>query len=314
MGSSTKEADIVLIDNDFQLVIEMKQPGITLEDKQSSQLISYMRILGCNYGLLVGNKFKYFYDYDHSKNPYEIKEIVCLDFVADDKDGVAICDILDKANCSNDKLYEYSKTKIEKLQKMQLINRLKKDLTSNNCRKIKDIIKNNLELNGYDEEVISNIINDIIISFHKLNSPPDFDHHSLPPSQISFLDDIMSYYNSICDKNFICYGNKINYRQIAIMKTDKTLHYEFILRKNTHIGIELHLESKEHIRLNDVISSFTGKIRDYIIGHRMVKGKDYIQVLVPVSDGKEECSIIMKELISLTYDKICNEYKAGLIK
>ena len=134
----------------------------------------------------------------------------------------------------------------------------------------------------------------------------------IPPSN-NFLDEVMNHYNSICDQNFKCFKccrKDRAFGQIEIIKTEKLLHYEFILRENPFMGIEIHMEDMKFIVLNDVISFFKGKIRGYTIGHRSVRGgKDYIQILVPFNAGKEECSLVMKELINLTYEEIRNEYK-----
>jgi hypothetical protein len=311
MGSTTKEADIILEGNGFNIVIEMKQPEIILGNEHTGQLISYMRILGYKYGLLVGKKIKLFYDYDRNKKPNEIEEILSLDFNVNNEEGKILGELLDNTVCSDNKLHEYSEMRIKNFQKLQLVKQLKNDFEVSNFKKIKEIVKDGLLQDGYDEDVINIILEEIKISFTKIdnNQFNKIDENKKTYNNY-ILDEIMAYYNSICDKNFMCYGNNKNYRQIAIIKPIKNfLHYEFIIRNITFVGVEIHAESRKLIVLNDVMSSFTGKINGYTIGHRIVKGKDYIQILVPYSAGKEMCSNVMKQLVELTYEKILNEYK-----
>jgi hypothetical protein len=116
MGSTTKRADVILTGGDFSIVIEMKHPDKVLGSDHAGQLFSYMRILGYKYGLLVGSEIKLFYDCDHN----EIKEIVSLNFNANNKDGIELGDLLDSTTCSDNKLDEYCKLKIENLKKLRL--------------------------------------------------------------------------------------------------------------------------------------------------------------------------------------------------
>jgi Holliday junction resolvase len=311
MGS-TKKADIVLEGNDFNIVIEMKKPSIKLENDQAGQLIAYMRILGSKYkyGMLIGNKLKLFYVNDPNKELHEIKEIVSLDFDPNNKDGIELGNLLDYTVCSDNKLKEYSESKMEYFQRIQIIEMLKRDLEANNFEKIKQILKSELS-KGYDEEVIQFILDEININFRrKENQYSRQNNVNRQPIDNSCLKDIMQYYNSIRDNNFICFGSDNKYRQISIIQRVRLLHYEFYNNyNNDYIGVEIHAESKELVGLNEVLSSFTGNIKGYTIEHKMIRGRERIIILVPCSAGKEVCSIVMKELINLTYEKICVEYK-----
>jgi hypothetical protein len=75
------------------------------------------------------------------------------------------------------------------------------------------------------------------------------------------------------------------------------------------MGVEIHMEDDKFIILNDVISSFKGEIRGYTIRLENYYGRDRIKIRVPLSAGKEECSLVMKELINLTHKKISDECK-----
>lgn len=167
MGSTPKEADIVLEGIDFNIVIEMKQPNLTLGRDHVAQLISYMRVLGCKYGFLIGNQIKMFYDYDQSKKPNEIDELIAFNFNINNEDGIELGNILDHSICTSAKLYEFSKIKLESLQKKHQIKNLKKDLIANNYEKIKNILTEKLSSDGLEKEIVKNILDDI---FKQVNS------------------------------------------------------------------------------------------------------------------------------------------------
>ena len=161
-GREKKQADIVLKrGNDFGIVIEMKRPDIELDDEAKSQLTSYMRGLKYKYGFLIGNEMVIFYDDDAiGEQPLEAAR---FEFDIKNTDGVSLCDILSKEVCSNEKLKEYMLTRIKSRQEQEKNKRLKNELLGNNGAKIKEILKEKLLLDGYKEEVISNIISDINI-------------------------------------------------------------------------------------------------------------------------------------------------------
>ena len=269
IGSETKYPDIVLEGDGFGIIIEVKAPGVILGDDQAGQLISYMN--------------SYFTDRNSIKCKY----------------GLLIGRGI--------KVYFQD----DPNKKPQLITSFSFDVDSSDGNSLSEIL-------SYDECSDEKLME--YMDKHKKEIAQKENGNttiiqSIPPSN-KFLDEVMNHYNSICDHNFKCfkcYRKDRTFGQIAIIKTEKLLHekllhYEFILRENYSMGVEIHMEDMKFIVLNNVISSFTGKIRSYTIGHRMVRGKDYIQILVPFSAGKEECSLVMKELINLTYEKIRDEY------
>jgi hypothetical protein len=307
MGREKKEADIVLRGNDFGIVIEMKRPNITLGFEEIDQLTSYMRFLKYRYGLLIGKMIKVFYDDDTVGG--QLLEVASFDFDVKNYDGIALSDILDKSICSNKKLKEYVDIRIKQQKDKEREEKLKKELLADNCTKIKEILKNKLISDGHDEEIICNILNDIVIKLKNetgKNEPNGTGKGKTPiPPPDNFLNEVMNYYNSICDQNFEFDGTQKKYRIRAIIENEKQLHYEFLDRKS-YMGIEIHIENERFNKLNDIISSFTGKnIRGYTI-ETMSRG---VKISVPNSAGKEECSLVMKELINLTYEKIRDEYK-----
>ena len=162
MGRETKEADIVLEGNGFGIVVEMKRPTIELGEKEASQLTSYMRFLRYKYGLLIGNKFKIFYDEDINND--DPVEIASFSFDVNNLDGEDFCNILDVAICSDEKLKEFSAERIKRIKIKKEMELLKFDLVKDNGEKIKQIIKDKYINDGLDENNIADILDDINIS------------------------------------------------------------------------------------------------------------------------------------------------------
>jgi hypothetical protein len=170
MGRDIKEADIVLVGSNYGIVIEMKNPSVVLGDKEIGQLTSYMRILGYKFGFLIGNEFRVFYDDDtNSGTPIQIAS---FEFDPNNSDGISLCNILDKSICSNEKLKEYAIMHIKRMETQQKMKQLKTELLNNNGEKIKEIIKNKLMSDGYDENYINDILNNIVISYKPTNNQP----------------------------------------------------------------------------------------------------------------------------------------------
>jgi hypothetical protein len=154
IGATTKYADIVLYGNDFGIVIEMKRPGIALGNEERKQLFLYMRSLGYKYGLLIGSKFQILYD-----NKGKLLPVASFSFDAHNTDGTTFCEILDKNVCSNKRLFEFVKTKIDNIQKKRLIEHLK----ANNGENIKKRLKESLIFDGYKEEIVLKVLKAITI-------------------------------------------------------------------------------------------------------------------------------------------------------
>jgi hypothetical protein len=170
MGRDIKEADIVLTGSNYGIVIEMKKPLAVLGDKEVGQLTSYMRILGHKFGFLIANEFRVFYDDDtNSDGPIQVAS---FGFDPNSSDGISLGNILDKNICSNEKLKEYAIMHIKRIQTQQEMDQLKTELLNNNGEKIKEIIKNKLISDGYDENYTNDILNSIVISYKAINQPP----------------------------------------------------------------------------------------------------------------------------------------------
>jgi hypothetical protein len=200
MGRDIKEADIVLTGNNYGIVIEMKKPSAVFGGKEIGQLTSYMRILGHKFGFLIANEFRVFYDDDASSNaPIQVAS---FGFDPNNSDGISLCNILDKSICSNEKLKEYAIMHIKRIQTQQEMEQLKTELLNNNGEKVKEIIKTKLISDGYDENYINDILENIVISYKSTNNQqaiaveslrnmddPD-EYHTYDNTRYKFMDNV----------------------------------------------------------------------------------------------------------------------------
>lgn len=86
-------ADIVLYKNGTNvMVIELKKPNAGISARNVDQLFSYMRMLKLNYGLLIGDTIKLFYD-DPTDREVPV-QVVEVPFIANSADGVEFCRVI----------------------------------------------------------------------------------------------------------------------------------------------------------------------------------------------------------------------------
>jgi hypothetical protein len=214
IGSETKYPDIVLEGDGFGIIIEVKAPGVILGDDQAGQLISYMNnyytsrnSVKCKYGLLIGGEIKVYFQNDPNKKP---QLITSFGFDVDSSDGNSLSEVLFYDECSDEKLMEYINIRIKQKKEIEQKENLKNELLANNGAKIKEILKNKLISDGYNEETICSVLDDI---FNKKDDttiiqPIPLSNNIL--DEVKILDEVMNYYNSIRDHNFECFEKHKN--------------------------------------------------------------------------------------------------------
>ncbi|MCL2793203.1 MAG: type I restriction enzyme HsdR N-terminal domain-containing protein [Spirochaetaceae bacterium] len=102
MAKDKKRADFVLLKDDFGIVLELKRPGLTLEEGKN-QLMSYMRIMGYKYGFLIGSKIIYFYD----DAPPKFESYATIEFDINDKIGLLFGEVLKFNYCTKENLEKF---------------------------------------------------------------------------------------------------------------------------------------------------------------------------------------------------------------
>lgn len=113
VGSAhTVRPDIVISDGSERIfTVELKRPNAGFIDRNADQLISYMRLLRLNFGLLLGDSIRVFYDVPTDKE--DPIEIINIPFEENNSDGVKLLEIIARQNYSSQKLTEYCERRVE---------------------------------------------------------------------------------------------------------------------------------------------------------------------------------------------------------
>lgn len=113
------------------VVVEVKKPIENLSrDDSIGQLKSYMRQMKADFGLLVGNEIRIYYDGE--RNPHKTEPLLLdkIDFDRASTDGCNFVEIFTKDNLVGQKYSGYLEKKIGKYNKEMEINKLKNNLLS----------------------------------------------------------------------------------------------------------------------------------------------------------------------------------------
>ncbi|MCL1800611.1 MAG: type I restriction enzyme HsdR N-terminal domain-containing protein [Promicromonosporaceae bacterium] len=167
MGSTTKQADLVLTAPDARIVVEMKRPGLPLGSRETGQLISYMRILGIKYGLLVGSRIKIYFD-DDSTNDQPV-EVADIPFISANDDGVALAKVLARSAFTDSAMKEFCALRVRRIELRRELENLRNRLLAGGGAKAKEYIKTKLLEDGIDNALIDELLAEIEI---KRFNPP----------------------------------------------------------------------------------------------------------------------------------------------
>jgi hypothetical protein len=125
-------ADIIIKDGNTDLfVVELKQHNLPYVKSMETQLISYLKQLRNNTGILICSKI-YIFDYDYSKNDDE-QDRAEIEFKPDNPDGIMFIDLLCKSTYNNTAVKEFVRRQIESAKKAELI---EAELTSELIREL----------------------------------------------------------------------------------------------------------------------------------------------------------------------------------
>ena len=131
-SSGNVRPDIVIKESDnIVLVVELKRAGADLSERNAEQLISYMRLLRLDYGILLGETMQIYSEMQHNRNmPIKICDI---SFIEDSETGIECIEVLSKNKFSIEKLDSFSRKCIEQPDIYSEIKKLKNSsLYSNN--------------------------------------------------------------------------------------------------------------------------------------------------------------------------------------
>jgi hypothetical protein len=109
---------IIQSNNKRHFVIEIKKPSLLFNDTNAKQLISYMRLLKLQFGILLGEKLQVFYETDNDdSDPIITTEI---QFTKDNPKGIEFIEIMKKDNYSFDNFKNYCERKMKEPKEIQV--------------------------------------------------------------------------------------------------------------------------------------------------------------------------------------------------
>ena len=160
--------DIVFFANNEKLfVIEMKQPNHIQTKEDIEQLSSYMKLLPVQFGIYIGEHIELYYKPFDSERPTSVLKI---ELIADSDKGKTFVELFKRDNCNIEKLTVFCKSQIEEIDKENRINDYINELTSDTGKQLLiDLLSSKLYTDGYAEESVNKIIDNIEINITNKN-------------------------------------------------------------------------------------------------------------------------------------------------
>jgi hypothetical protein len=172
-ASKSVKPDIIIKKNGQALfVVELKKPNITMSERNVEQLISYMRWLKLNFGILLGETLQIYYELSTDNKP-PVK-IIDIFFSKDSNEGIELIKLLSKNEYSFEKFQKYCENVLEDMKKKESAQTYIDLLCSvEGVEIITNLLKEHLSTE-YSNEIITSIISkiDIHISRKGKNNLP----------------------------------------------------------------------------------------------------------------------------------------------
>lgn len=205
--------DIIVksVEKKFQFVVEVKKPSANLEDSShKNQLISYMRMLKSEYGLLIGSNIKIYYDgnLSESENPILLNQI---QFEESSSEGVRFIKEFSKDTYSEDEIAIYTQELVQNLNAKMDYKKILSLVTSEDyLNKVKLLIKEDLN-DQYNDQAIVDALDDISVKI-----TVDHDDSKSIPSVVHKEISIQQHYQ----KKGIIYefrpNNEVEFKRLLI--------------------------------------------------------------------------------------------------
>lgn len=124
-----------------------------------------MRMLRLNFGILIGNEIKIFIDGSLvGTNQFELLETIS--FKKDNPQGLKFINLFQKETFSQANIEKYIQEKIETIKDNQVIDHLRKEIsTSEYCEFLKNKLKDKL-LNDYNENIVEKVLEDFKVKIY----------------------------------------------------------------------------------------------------------------------------------------------------
>jgi len=106
VGSSNSVRPDMVLKNDGKtvLVVELKRANVNISERNAEQLISYMRLLRLDFGILLGESLQIYYELPSGNSPVKVCDIR---FVDGSETGVECIEVLSKNDFSFERLTEF---------------------------------------------------------------------------------------------------------------------------------------------------------------------------------------------------------------
>lgn len=131
-----------------------------------------MKLLPVQFGIYIGEHIELYYKPFDCENPTSVLKI---ELKADSDKGKTFVELFKRENCNIEKLTEFCKSQIEKIDKENRINDYINELTSVTGKELLiDLLTSKLYSDGYTEESVNKIIDNIeisIINKNQLHNP-----------------------------------------------------------------------------------------------------------------------------------------------
>ena len=157
-AKSLKPDVIIHADGKDILVVELKKPSATMTDRNADQLISYMRQLRLDFGILLGETLQLYYE--SSKGNIKVRDIP---FIENSDEGVKCISRLSKSGYSLDELHNYCidslcdiENRIEARERVSIL------CSEIGAEIVSDLLKKKL-LEDFPDDIVLSIMDEIRI-------------------------------------------------------------------------------------------------------------------------------------------------------
>lgn len=186
---------IIKLSQDSQalFVVEVKKPSVDLNSYHANQLLSYMRQIKCELGLLIGNMIQIYWD----NRQHGSLDLVCLEKIqfktSDVDEGIKFTHAFRRDSTGNlDILKEYIQSKLQKIEDRKNEKELHVMLSSVEYKqKILNFIRNDIT-SEYGESLCNKIINQITINISIGNNSYKIPVPTAAENKFNSLDNIES--------------------------------------------------------------------------------------------------------------------------
>ncbi len=142
-------------------VVELKHPNFSSSLNHADQLISYMRQLKLDFGILIDKSFQLYYDEPtDDEKPIKIYETT---FIENNLEASNLITLFEKQNFDKEKLTNFCELKLEALNDKIIADDIVKNLEKQGEMKLIELLIENLK-DDYNETIIENVVNNLNIT------------------------------------------------------------------------------------------------------------------------------------------------------